>query len=187
MSAPKSHGTGKFRRRDFDKIGKNVVIEPEVLIFHPENIEIGDRVYIGHQTILKGYHKNKLIIGSGTWIGQQCFFHSGGGIEIGENVGVGPGVKILTSYHGMEGFAQPIMHAKLLFEKVVIGDGCDIGINAVILPGVTIGRGVQIGAGAVVTKNIPDYEVWAGVPAKKLRKRSHSAKARRDKKNVHQK
>jgi len=183
MPQIKTHGTGKFKRKDFKKIGKNVVIEPGVLIFHPKNIDIGDNVYIGHNTALKGYYKNKMIIGSGTWIGQQCFFHSAGGIEIGKNVGIGPGVKILTSYHGEGGLDKPIMQAKLLFGKVSVGAGSDIGINAVILPGVAIGRGVQIGAGAVVAKNIPDYEIWAGVPAKKLRKRSNSPKATKDKKH----
>lgn len=171
MPQIKSHGTGKFRRRDFKKIGRYVVIEAGVLVFHPENIEIGDNVYIGHQTILKGYYREKMIIGSGTWIGQQCFFHSAGGIEIGENVGIGPGVKILTSYHQNEGVSKPIIASKTVSKKVIIKQGSDIGINSVIMPGVTVGQEVQIGAGAVVTKDVPDGEVWAGVPAKKLRKR----------------
>lgn len=171
MPQIKSHGSGKFKRRDFKKIGRGVVIEAGVLVFHPENIEIGHNVYIGHQTILKGYHREKMIIGNGTWIGQQCFFHSAGGIEIGENVGIGPGVKILTSYHQDEGVGHPIIMSETIAKKVVIGQGSDIGINTVILPGVTIGEEVQIGAGAVVTKDVPEREVWAGVPAKKLRKR----------------
>ncbi len=93
----RSHGTGDFARRDLAGCGEGVVIEPGVLVFHPENIEIGDEVYVGHQTILKAYFKNKLIIGARSWIGQQCFFHAGGGIVIGVRVGVGPGVKISTS------------------------------------------------------------------------------------------
>lgn len=167
----KSHGTGEFKRNDFAKIGKNVIIENGVLVFHPENISIGDNVYVGHNTILKGYYKGIMEIGSGTWIGQQCFLHSAGNIRIGKNVGIGPGVKIITSYHSGKDNSKPIIHTELEFKEVVLEDGCDIGMNASILPGVKIGKGSQIGAGAVVTNDVPDHEVWAGVPAKFLKKR----------------
>ena len=168
----KTHGNGKFKRSQFSRIGKNTVLEEGVLIFHPENIEIGDNVYVGHHTILKGYYKNKMRLGSGTWIGQQCFFHAAGGITIGENVGIGPGVKIITSSHKIKNTGKPILHNKIDFKSVKIGDGSDIGLNAAILPGVSIGKNVQVGAGSVVTKNIQDFAVCAGVPAKiiKIRK-----------------
>ena len=167
----KSHGNGQFSRKQFNRIDSNVVIEKGVLVFHPENISIGSDVYVGHQTVLKGYYKNELVIGPGTWIGQQCFFHSAGGITIGKNVGIGPGVKILTSTHDEEGRKIPILHSRIKFSPVVIEDDADIGIGSIILPGVTIGRGAQIGAGAVVTKNIEPYAVAAGVPAKIIRTR----------------
>ena len=64
-----SHGSGLFERSQFARLAYNVIFETGVLVFHPENIEIGDDVYIGHYTILKGYFRNKMIIGSGTWIG----------------------------------------------------------------------------------------------------------------------
>ncbi|MBU1259547.1 MAG: acyltransferase [Planctomycetes bacterium] len=168
----KSHGTGIFDLSEFRKVGSGVVVEPGVLVFHPENIEIGSGVYIGHNTILKGYHKGKMIIGEGTWIGQQCFFHSAGDLIIGRNVGIGPGVKIITSFHSEEGIEKPILHSSIEFAPVHIDDNCDIGVGAIILPGTTIGRGSQIGAGAVVTKDIEPYAVVAGVPAKTLRMRS---------------
>jgi acetyltransferase-like isoleucine patch superfamily enzyme len=173
MMSTRSHGSGQFSMDQFAKIGQGVIIEPGVLVFHPGNIEIGDDVYIGHYTILKGYFKNKMIIGSGSWIGQQCFFHSGGGIRIGRNVGIGPGVKIITSYHAEEGISKPILHSRIEFSPVVIEDDCDIGVGAIILPGVTIGRGVQVGAGAVVTRTVKDYAVVAGIPARILRVRGN--------------
>src|SRR5688572_18835444 len=98
-----SHGTGKFNSGDFKAIGENVIFEKGVLVFHPETIELGNNIYIGHNTILKGYYKNLLIIGNNTWIGQGSYFHSAGGIKIGNNVGIGPSVKILTSYHKEQG------------------------------------------------------------------------------------
>lgn len=167
----KSHGTGIFSLIDFKTLGEGGVIENDVLVFHPENISIGNKVYIGHQTILKGYYKNEMIINDGTWIGQQCFFHSAGGIKIGKNVGIGPGVKIITSYHQEEGIDIPILHSSIAYKKVILEDDCDIGIGAIILPGVTIGKGAQVGAGAIVTKNVNPYSIVVGSPAKEINKR----------------
>lgn len=171
---PRSHGTGEFSPADFAALGNDVVFEAGVLVFHPENVEIGANVYIGHNAILKGYYKNHMVIGEGTWIGQQCFFHSAGGITIGKNVGIGPAVKIITSFHDEEGRDKPILHSKISFAPVTIEDDVDLGVGAIVLPGVTIGRGAQIGAGAVVTTNIDPYAVAAGVPARILRMRPES-------------
>ena len=166
-----SHGTGEFTRDQFRRIGENVIFERGVLVFHPENIELGDNVYVGHNSILKGYHKNLFIIGDNTWIGQSCFIHSGGGVRVGKNVGVGPHVKILTSFHNEQGRDTPIVFSDIEFAPVEIGDDSDIGIGSIIMPGVKIGRGVQIGAGSVVTTSIPDYAVAFGSPAKVARTR----------------
>ncbi len=166
-----SHGDGRFSRDQFARLGEGVVFEAGVLVFHPENIEIGDDVYVGHQTILKGYFKNRMVIGAGTWIGQQCFFHSGGGLSIGARVGIGPGVRILTSSHSLEGDERVLLDAPIVFSPVRIGDGADLGVSSVVLPGVTIGEGAQIGAGAVVSGDIPPFAVAAGVPARVLRLR----------------
>jgi acetyltransferase-like isoleucine patch superfamily enzyme len=167
-----SHGTGQFTPDQFARLGRGVIIEPGVLVFHPENILIGDDVYVGHQTILKAYYRNTLIIGDGTWIGQQCFFHSAGGLTIGCNVGIGPGVRIITSHHAEEGVEVPILRSRIEFAPVVIEDDSDLGVGATILPGVTIGRGAQVGAGAVVTADVPPYAIVAGVPARLLRYRA---------------
>ncbi len=166
-----SEGTGQINASELAQFGEGSILEPGVLVFHPQQIAIGNSVYIGHGTILKGYHKNFLRIGNGTWIGQNCYFHSAGNLDIGNNVGVGPGVKIITSFHSEEGIAKPIVYSKLKFAPVVIMDDADIGVGAIILPGVTIGRGVQIGAGAVVVEDVPDYQVAAGVPARQIRSR----------------
>lgn len=171
IRTPKSHGTGRFETQDVKKIGSGVIFEEGVLIFHPENVEIGDNVYIGHNTILKAYHKNDMIIRDGTWIGQCCFFHSAGGISIGKSVGIGPYTKILTSVHTETQPEIPVIDNELIFNEVVIGDGCDIGIGTIILPGIHIGEGSIIGAGSIVTKDLPAYSVCAGNPAKQLRKR----------------
>jgi acetyltransferase-like isoleucine patch superfamily enzyme len=166
-----SHGDGSFRADQLARCGPDCVFEAGVLIFHPENIELGTNVYIGHNAILKGYHKNTMRIGDETWIGQQAFLHSAGGIEIGARVGIGPGVRIITSSHAEAGRDIPILHSPIEFAPVVIEDDCDLGVGAIVLPGVRIGRGAQIGAGAVVTEDVPAYAVALGVPAKVTRQR----------------
>ena len=172
MNKPyRSHGDGAFRLADFAEVGDNLVIEWGVLVFHPENILIGSNVYIGHQAILKGYYRNQLIIQNDVWIGQQCFLHSAGGMIIEEGVGIGPGVRVITSYHSDPGRGRPIMSGDLVLAPVKIGRFSDVGTGAVILPGVTVGEGTQVGAGAVVAEDTPAYSVVAGIPARVLRMR----------------
>jgi acetyltransferase-like isoleucine patch superfamily enzyme len=166
-----SHGTGAFSPDQFARLGDGVVFEAGVLVFHPENIEIGAGVYVGHQTILKGYYRNRMLIGEGTWIGQQCFLHSAGSLTIGAHVGIGPGVRILTSSHRLDAGEGPILHAPLELGSVVVEDGADLGVGAILLPGVRVGRGAQVGAGAVVTEDVPPGAVVAGVPARVIRRR----------------
>jgi acetyltransferase-like isoleucine patch superfamily enzyme len=167
-----SHGTGELDRNRFAALGSNVVFEAGVLVFHAETIRVGSNVYVGHNTILKGYFRRELVIGNDTWIGQQCFMHSAGGLSIGNRVGVGPGVRIITSYHKEEWPNVPILFSDLEFEEVVIEDDCDVGVGAIILPGVRVGKGSQVGAGAVVSQNVEPYSVVAGVPARLLRRRN---------------
>lgn len=164
-----SHGDGKFNNKDFEKIGKNVIFENGVLIFHPNNIIIGNNVYIGHYSIIKGYYKNKLNIGNNVWIGQNVFIHSAGGITIGDNVGIGPNVQILSSQHDLKNIQDSIISSPLLLEPIIIEANCDIGTGAIILPGVTLKTGTIIGAGAVVTKSTIKNSIYIGNPAKLLR------------------
>lgn len=167
----RSHGSGAFRPEDFAALGPDCVFETGVLVFHPENIRLGRNVYVGHYAILKGYYKNTMRIGDETWIGQQCFFHAAGGIDIGARVGVGPGVRIITSFHREAGRHTPILFSPIEFRPVVIEDDVDLGVGTTVLPGVRIGRGAQVGAGAVVTTDVAPYSVVAGVPARVLRER----------------
>lgn len=183
---PRSHGTGEFARSELGACPDSVVLEPGVLVFHADRVFLGESVYVGHGAILKGYYKNELRIGAGTWVGQRVFMHAAGGIDIGEDVGIGPGVSILTSAHELPGVAAdgaaessvqaadplgdtPILHRPIRFAPVRLESGCDIGVGAIVLPGVTIGRGAQVGAGAVVTRDVPPRAIVTGNPARVLR------------------
>lgn len=167
----RSHGDGKFALTDFRRLGVGCVFEPGALVFHPETISIGDNVYVGHNAMLKGYYLGEMVIGDGSWIGQRAFLHSAGGIVIGRQVGIGPGVQIITSEHDHEGWFGSVMSAPLKFAGVHIGNGADIGSGAILLPGVRVGAEAIVGAGAVVTKNVESRTIVAGNPAKLLRPR----------------
>jgi acetyltransferase-like isoleucine patch superfamily enzyme len=170
----RSHGSGQVSRAELARCPDSVILEEGVLIFHPEHVFLEEDVYVGHRAILKGYYKNELRVGRASWIGQGAFLHAAAGIEIGQEVGIGPGVMILTSSHELPSAAEPdderpILRRPLRFAKVTLQDGCDIGALAIILPGVTVGRLAQVGAGAVVTSDVPPRTIVAGNPARILR------------------
>jgi len=102
-------------------------------------------------------------IGQNSIIGYGVFLDGRGGLTIGSHVDVASQVLIYTNEHDIN---SPSFGNS--FAPVVIKDYVFIGPRTIILPGVTIGRGAIVGAGAVVTKDIPDFEIWGGVPAKKI-------------------
>lgn len=167
----RSHGSGRFTVDDLGAVGEGVVLEDGVLIFGPQHVRLGDNVYVGHRAMLKAYPEGGIEVGRDTWIGPDCSFSGAAPIRIGEGVGIGPGVQILTSTHRDPGPDRAIMEGELERSGVTIGDGSDLGVGCILMPGTTLGRGVQIGAGAVVSGTIPDLAVAAGVPARVLRYR----------------
>lgn len=93
-------------------------------------------------------------------------------------MGWGPGAKVLGSTHTGLPAEIPIMQTDLDIRPVRIGAWADIGVNAVILPGVTIGRGAIVGAEAVVTEDVTFFSIVAGVPARFIRQRDDAGAAR---------
>lgn len=113
---------------------------------------------------------NGIRIGDNSGIGVNCSVR--GPLEIGDNVMMGPDVIIMTSSHNVESTLIPMnQQGSLPKQKVKICDDVWIGTRVIILPGVTIGEGTIIGAGAVVTKDVPDYAIVGGVPAKIIKYR----------------
>ncbi len=168
---PKSHGSGRFELGDLGSLGDDVVIEEGVLIFNAAHVHLEDEVYLGHRTMLKGDTRGELVIEQGAWIGQDCYLHSAGGIRIGRRAGIGPRVMMLTSTHIEAAPPAPIIDAPLEFAPIDVGEGCDIGVGSILLPGARIGAGAQIGAGSIVKGEVPAGAVAAGVPARVRRRR----------------
>ncbi len=106
-----------------------------------------------------------ITIGSGSYLNFNCNFVDDGKITIGSKVMFGPGVTIATVGHPID----PDMREYMYTDSVTIGDNCWIGAATTICPGVSIGENTVIGAGSVVTKDIPANCVAAGNPCKVIR------------------
>jgi len=143
---------GRICKKKFLSFGENAAIRPGASVIFCSSISIGKNVVIRPASWLYGYP------------GQHM-------IDIEDDVLLGTGVHIYSSNHK---FSDPDVlisaqgHATK--GKTVVKKGAWIGANAIVLPGLTIGKHAVIGAGSVVTKNIPDYAVFAGNPAKFIRK-----------------
>ena len=110
------------------------------------------------------YGKN-IKLGTNVFINSGCCFQDQGGIEIGDGCLIGHQVVIATLNHDFD----PAKRAEMTAKKVVLGKNVWVGSHATILPGVTVGDGSIIAAGAVVTKDVPERCIAAGVPARVIR------------------
>lgn len=154
-------------------------IHPHVIIrgLPQGSLTLGDEVRIESGSILSlgdehnGY--GSLTVGDRCWIGQYNNIRTGGAdITIGNNCLISQFCSVIGTNHGLEKDClvkdAPAMSSK---SGVQVGDDVWLGAGCVLLPGVTIGAGAVIGANSVVTHNVPENEVWAGVPAQKIKSR----------------
>lgn len=146
-------------------------IRNPVWIDNPENLMVGKNTWIGpFVNIAMQNPKGYLKVGEGCEINSFCAFLCGKGIEVGNYVLVSPGVKIISSTNHYEPDWE-IWKNRHIGGKVMIEDNVQIGTNAVILPNIRIGEGSVIGAGAIVTEDIPKGSIAVGVPAKVIKTR----------------
>ena len=130
------------------------------------------RFWLGRKSVIESYCCSNnavgdVTIGDNTRIGIHCTLI--GPVCIGNNVNLAQGITVTALNHNFADTNRRIDEQGISTNPVVIGDDVWIGANAVILPGVTIGRHVVVAAGAVVTKDVPSYCVVAGVPAKVIK------------------
>ena len=152
------------------RAGHGLQVGPNVVVKHPETFELGDCVFIGAQAMIQGRFDGTCKIGSHVWIGPQAYFDARN-LVLEDYVGWGPGAKLLGSVHTGIPLDTPLIATGLEIKPVTVGFGADIGMNASILPGVHIGAHAIVGSGAVVTHDVPDYAIAAGVPARVIRDR----------------
>ena len=138
---------------------------------HVVGISIGRRttLFMGLQVEVRGRPRtgrDGIVVGDHTVVNAGCHLDGRGGLSIGDNVSISPGVWILTDEHDINDPTFPEV-----LGPVRIEDHAFIGARAMILPGVTIGRAAVVGAGAVVTKTVAPFETVAGVPARRIGER----------------
>ena len=164
------------------KYGNNLKINGRIFCVSntPDGIVIGDNVRINSsrgsnpiggdtKTILFAKGNGKIHIGDGCGISNATIFACES-ITIGSNVLIGGSTMIYdTDFHWID-FDRRIQEPGGKTSPITIEDGSFIGADCIILKGVTIGKKSIIGAGSVVTKSVPDGEIWAGNPAKFMRR-----------------
>jgi acetyltransferase-like isoleucine patch superfamily enzyme len=92
-------------------------------------------------------------------------------LHIGDDCQIAAGCILSDVHHPYEDTSVPMNTIETEFQSIVLEQDVWLGSSVVVLKGVRIGQGAIVGAGAVVTKSIPPYEIWAGVPAKKIGER----------------
>ena len=156
------------------RCGQGLRVEPGAGFKHPETFELGDNVFVGAGAFIQGRFDGSCVIGHHVWIGPQAYFDARD-LVLGDYVGWGPGAKVLGSSHTGMPADVPVIETDLEIRPVRVHDWADIGTGAVLLPGVTVGKGAIVGAGAVVTKDVPAFSKAAGVPARVIGWRSEAA------------
>lgn len=180
----------------FEKCGKGSIFGKGLLLRTPGNIVLGDKVAIDDHTLLDGgtgpackmQIGDKVLISKGCVIqakngpltikdevdiGAHVIISSAGGITLEKNVLIAGNCYIGGARYNLDALETPIMYQGVYSRgPITIGEGSWIGASVTILDGVTIGRGCVVGAGSLVTKNIPDFAIAIGSPAKVVRIRN---------------
>jgi len=151
-------------------IGERVSIDDDVLLdasgAGEKGISLGDGVIVSRSCVLQG-KTGPLTIGNRADIGCNCIFSSVSGIEIGQSTLIAGHCYIGGGRYRSDLLEIPMMDQGMYSEgPVILGDDVWLGAGVIVLDGVRIGRGSIIGAGSVVTKEIPEYSVAVGVPAR---------------------
>ena len=195
LFGPMPGGIGIYLRKKmyprlFKKAGKGLIIGRNVVIRHPDKVELGDNVTIDDNCIIDGreaghggvvlednvlINRNCMVLAKGgpirlgkrTSIGSNSIIVSMDGVDVGEAVLTAAGCYISTGSYLFDDINKAVMdHTVYTTGPVRIGDQTWLGTRVTILDGVTIGHGAVIGAGALVVKNVPENSIAFGVPAK---------------------
>lgn len=147
---------------------------PSLLVSWPHQVRVGARCTLEEEIFFKfdGFWSAgpSIVIGDNVFIGRGCEFNIRQRVEIGRDSLIASGCKFIDHDHGI--VLGTLMNVQEGPEApITLGEDVWLGVNVVVLKGVTIERGAIVAAGAIVNKNIAANEIWAGVPARKIGQR----------------
>jgi acetyltransferase-like isoleucine patch superfamily enzyme len=168
-----------LRNKRYISAGHNFIVEDyaEIQGLSRHGVTFGDRVTVGRFASVRpsglygGEIGEGLIVGDNSNIGAYGYIGCAGLIRIGSNVMLSPRVSLYAENHNFDDMSRPMKEQGVTREPIVIEDDCWIASHAVVLAGVTIGRGSIVAAGSVVTKDVPPFSIVAGSPARVIRSR----------------
>lgn len=151
----------------FRSAGRGLVIEEGVTLRGTENITIGDEVILMRGSSIYA-ERATCTIGPRSALGIHSMIdaNDGGEIVLGNEVIIATGCVLRASGHRFDDLDKAVRYQGHVGGRIVLGDDIWIGANAVVLPDVSVGAHAIIGAGAVVTKDVPPYAIVGGVPAR---------------------
>jgi len=179
--------------------GKNVNFGTNVVLRHPHKIKIGDNVIIDDNCLLdaKGRDNEGIVIGSGAFIGRNSILSckngdiilsdrvnvgfnsevfSGSRVEIGHDTLVAAYCYFVGGDHAIDNAEAALTEQGSRSQGITVGANCWFGAGAIVLDGIRVGANAIVGAGSVVTKDVSDYAVAVGVPARQIRDRRQPGK-----------
>lgn len=168
-----------LRNKRYIRAGRSLVIEDnaEIQGLAKRGVTFGNHVWIGRSAMIRpsGYYSGKigegLLVGDRTTIGPFCYLGCSGFIQLGSHVMIGPRVSFYAENHNFADPNVPMQAQGVTHDTITVEDDCWIGSHALILAGVTIGRGSIVAGGSVVTRSVAPYSIVSGVPARVVRSR----------------
>jgi acetyltransferase-like isoleucine patch superfamily enzyme len=159
--------------RAFAAFGKRTVLQLPVRLEGEDRITLGERVFVGSASWLQVIGDDpaaQLTIGDGTALSGHTVLSCASSLTIGRSVLMARGVYVADHGHAFTDLERPVIAQGLAdVAPVEIADGAWLGENVVVCPGVRIGRNAVVGANAVVTRDVPDFCVAVGAPARVVR------------------
>lgn len=176
LRAKWSAGLATFRTAWWRVLGMQIgrgTLLPRIHVTWPHQVSLGEDCRLEHEIYFKfdGIWATgpTIAIGDRVFIGFGCEFNVRKGVQIGADCLVASGCKFIDHDHGTSATDVPMNQQTSGVEApILLEDDVWLGANVIVLKGVRIGRGAIVAAGAVVTKQISPFEIWGGIPARKI-------------------